>query len=127
MAGTDDLFYERALRRIGRAIVAIAVGGTAAALAWGGWNWSAGFGLGAGASWLNYRWLAGIAGGLGGEGRTRTRLAVLAGLRYLLLGLGAYVIVRFSKVSVTAALAGLFVPVAAVMLEMLYQLVYARD
>jgi small-conductance mechanosensitive channel len=88
-----------------------------------------GFAVGAGISWLNYRWLTRIVNALGRGGRhpARGRVAVLAGLRYLILGLGAYVILRFSKISVAAALAGLFVPAGAVMLEMLYQLVYARD
>ena len=43
-----------------------------------------------------------------------------------LLGLGAYAIVRFSEISLTAALVGLFAPAAAVILEILVELIYAR-
>jgi hypothetical protein len=51
-------------------------------------------------------------------------VAVLSGLRYLLLGLGAYVIVRFSEIRLMAFLAGLFAPAAAVILEILFELTY---
>ena len=47
------------------------------------------------------------------------------GLRYLLLGLGAYVILKFSEISLTAVLVGLFVSTAAVILEILIELIYA--
>jgi hypothetical protein len=58
--------------------------------------------------------------------RPGARLAVWLGARYLLLGAGAYALVRFSTISLPAALAGLFVSVAAVIVEILFQLVYAR-
>jgi hypothetical protein len=49
------------------------------------------------------------------------------GLRYLLLAAGAYVIVNFTSLSLPAALAGLFVPVAAVILEIVFELIYASS
>jgi hypothetical protein len=49
------------------------------------------------------------------------------GLRYLLMCGGAYVIVKYSNISLSAALAGLFVAVAAVIVEILFQLIYARS
>jgi hypothetical protein len=39
--------------------------------------------------------------------------------------MGAYVIVKYSTLSLAAALCGLFVPVAAIILEILFELVYA--
>ena len=51
----------------------------------------------------------------------------MAGLRYALLGGGAYVILHYSPVSVTAALLGLFVAVAAVIVEICFELAYARN
>ncbi|MEO7654038.1 MAG: hypothetical protein ABIZ80_26565, partial [Bryobacteraceae bacterium] len=51
--------------------------------------------------------------------------AVFLGMRYLLLGGGAYAILMFSTFSLTGVLAGLFVPAAAVILEILFELVYA--
>jgi hypothetical protein len=123
----DDRFYDRALERIGRGIAVFAAVGTLAALAWRGWPGAMGFALGAAVSWINYRWIRRAVGSLGSMRPARTRVAVLAGLRYLILGAGAYVILRFFKISVPAALAGLFVPAAAVIVEMVFQLVYARN
>jgi ATP synthase I chain len=124
---TDDAFYDRALGRIRASIFALSAAGVIGAGVWRGWTWAAGFALGAAASWLNFRWLRQIVDALGGARPTRKRVAVLAGLRYALLGGGAYVILRYSPVSLTAALAGLFVAVAAVIIEICLELVYARS
>jgi hypothetical protein len=123
---SDERLFDRALERISRAMFAIAAGGAIAAAAWRGWTWGAGFALGATASWLNFRWLKQIVDALGDKRPTRKRVAVLAGLRYLLLGGGAYVILHYSRISLHAALAGLFVAAGAVIVEILIQLVYAR-
>ncbi len=45
-------------------------------------------------------------------------------LRYGLLGLGGYVIVKVFGMNGIALLSGLFVPVAAVICEILYELTY---
>lgn len=125
MTSPDELFYDRALDRIEKGILALSVAGSVAVLAWRGWSWAAGFAVGAAASWLNYRWLKQIADAVGGKRRPRARMAVILGLRYLLLGGGAYVILRYSKISVPSALMGLFVSVAAVIIEILFELAYA--
>jgi hypothetical protein len=122
----DERIFEGALERISKAMFAIAAGGTIAAAAWRGWTWGAGFAVGAAASWLNFRWLRQIVDALSGRRPTRGRVAVLAGLRYILLGGGAYVILHYSRISLHAALAGLFVAAGAVIVEILFQLVYAR-
>ena len=54
----------------------------------------------------------------------RKRVYVLFLLRYGLLGLGGYVIVKVFGMNGIAMLAGLFVPVAAVICEILYELTY---
>jgi len=123
----DDGFFDRALRRIGKAMWAIGAGGLVAATVWRGWTWGVGFALGTAASWLNFRLMKQVVEALGEKRPTRKRVAVLAGLRYALLGGGAYVILRFSSVSVTATLAGLFVAAAAVIVEICFELVYARN
>lgn len=123
---TDEQFFERALERISKAMFAIGAGGAIAATIWRGWTWGAGFALGAAASWINFRWLKQIVDALSNRRPTRARVAVLAGLRYLLLGGGAYVILHYSRISVPAALAGLFVAAGAVIVEIIFQLVYAR-
>jgi hypothetical protein len=127
MTALDEQFFDRALERISKAMFALAAGGALVALIWRGWTWGAGFAVGAIASWLNFRWIKQVVDALGGKRPTRKRVAVLAGLRYLLLGGGAYVIFRVSSISVPATLVGLFVAVAAVIVEILFQLVYARD
>jgi hypothetical protein len=116
---------EQALARIQKATWALAAGGTIAAFAWRGWAWAAGFGLGAAVSWLNYSFLKQVVDTLG-KPRTRKRVVVFAALRYLLFGGGGYVIVRFTKISMPAVLMGLFVSVAAVIVEIIIQLAYAR-
>ena len=123
----DERFFEHALARIGKAMFAIAAAGLVLAWAWRGWRFGAGFALGAGASWLNFRWLKQIVDALGSSRPTRKRVAVLAGLRYALLGGGSYVILRYSPVNLMAAMVGLFVAVAAVIVEICFELVYARN
>ncbi len=95
-------------------------------LVWHGWTWSAGWILGSGASMLNFRWLRRVTDRLGTD-PARQRKTVLLGLRYLLLGGGAYVILKYTVISLPAALAGMFVPVAAVLIEILFELMYARN
>src|SRR5262245_51297247 len=94
-----------------------------------GWRGAAGFLLGGGIAYLNFRWMRRLVDSLGEGGKRKKPkpwMAVLLGLRYLLLGLIAYAILRFSEISLTATLAGLFVPAAAVILEILIELIYAR-
>jgi hypothetical protein len=127
----DPLTYERAAERIGRFMVAIAVLGTASAWSAGGWMWGAGFLIGASISGLNFRWLKKLVEGLGGQstgdrpGGLSHSTAFLA-LRYLLLGGAAYVILRFSPISLTAVIVGLFVLIGAVFVEVIVEIMYAR-
>ena len=116
---------ERAMERMDKLMFALGGGGAIALLVWRGWPWSLGWVLGCTASMLNFHWLRRVTGALG-TGDVKERKAVLLGLRYLLLGGGAYVILKYTAISLPAALAGLFVPVAAVIIEILIELVYAR-
>jgi hypothetical protein len=122
----DDRLFERAVERIGKAAFSIAAGGVILATVWGGWTWGSGFALGAAASWINFRLLKQVVEALGQSRPTRKRVAILAGLRYALLGGGGYAILHYSSVSLTATLLGLFVSVAAVIVEICFELVYAR-
>jgi hypothetical protein len=124
----ERIFLGRALNRIHLLMAFLMVAGALAAAVHGGWRWSAGFLLGAGASWLNFRWLKQLVNSLGeaAAGKPpKARVAVMLGLRYLLLGAGGYAILNFTALSLAAALTGLFVPAAAVILEILFELVYA--
>lgn len=87
---------------------------------------------GAGASWLNFRWLRqGVRSLLPasidqeGGGRPRVRKSTYAKLlgRYSLLIVVAYVILSRFRLPAVPFVSGLFAPVAAVMAEMIYQLI----
>ena len=104
----------------------MSIAGVLVLLVWQGWRWGLGFALGAVASWLNFRWLKKLVDSLGQAAagkRLKNRAAVLLGLRYVLLAAAGYAILRFSEISLTAALVGLFVSAAAVIIEILYQLI----
>ncbi len=123
MTEPDQITYDRASVRIGRFMVAIAVLGTAVALVAGGWKWGAGFLLGSLISGLNFRWLRRLVESLGGQHASGS---VFLAFRYLLLGGGAYAILRYSPISLTAVITGLFVLTAAVFAEVIFEIVYAR-
>jgi hypothetical protein len=123
MTGPDELDYDRAAPRIGRIMVVIAGIGTVAALILGGWKWGAGFLVGSLLSVLNYRWLRKLVESLGGK---PPHGSVFLAFRYLLLGGGGYVILRYSPISGTAVLTGLFVLIAAIFVEIIFEVMYAR-
>jgi hypothetical protein len=105
-------------------MVALAGFGVAAGFAYGGWKWGLGFLLGALVSAAQFWLLKLVVNGLAGGSthrrglRATLRLAALAGV--------AYVIFRVSPVSLTAALAGIFVLTAAVFVEVAIEIAYAR-
>lgn len=121
-----DLEFHHAAARIARIMVAIAALGTVGAFLAGGWKWGAGFFLGAMISEINYRGLRAMVERLGPR-RPRRRNGLRLLLRYALLGAGAYVILAFTSISLPAVLAGLFVLIAAVIVEVIFELVYARN
>ena len=125
-AARDAFWMERAVARIWKLIWAIGAAGAVALVAWRGWWWGAGWVIGTVVSALNFRWLKQLVEAIGAEA-AKPRKAVFLGMRYLLLGGGAYVILRFSAISLPAALSGLFVSVAAVIIEILLELAYARN
>ena len=129
---SDERFGERAVERIWKVMWSVAAAGAMALFAWRGWTWSAGWLIGSAVSALNFRWLKQLTDVLGGAvapggAGPKPRKAVFLGMRYVLLGGGAYVILKYSPISLPAALAGLFVSVSAVIVEILFDLVYARQ
>lgn len=120
----DELSYDRAVWRIPRIMLAIGVLGTAVSLAVHGWKGGAGFILGALISAVQYVWLKTAVDGMaGGPAKGSVRRAVR---RFAVLAAAAYVIFEFSPVSLSAALAGIFVLTAAVFVEVAIEIVYAR-
>jgi hypothetical protein len=126
---TDDpAFYSRALRRMTRiGIVLACVLTLAAGILYGPRN-AIGFGFGAALSILNFHWWKGVAAGMGGDTDTPRRPASAAflGMRYVLLGGICFVIIKFFEVSYLALLAGLLISVAAVLVEIVYELIFTR-
>lgn len=119
--------FERAVSRMQTVMLWLAAGGMAAALVLHGWQASLGFLAGALASWVNFHWLHQLTASLGSaKPRPRKRLVLFMMFRYLLLGLFGYVTVRVFGLNLMAALLGLFVPAAAVIVEIIYELIYAR-
>ena len=119
----DDIF-ERTVARLARATLAAAVLGTVAAATWKGWLAGGSFALGAFASWLNFRWLAKFVGSLGPD--PKRRATPLFAIRYILFAMGGYVIVKYTKINLPAALSGLFVSLAGAVFDIIIQLTYAR-
>jgi len=127
-ANKEELHYRSALRRIYLHIVWLSVAGSIAVFVKAGPSEGIGFLLGAMVSALNFRWLHRMVDALGPqrEKKPGKLLGFFLSFRYVLFGVAGYVIVRYFRVDIMAALVGLFVAVAAVMVEILYELLYAR-
>lgn len=116
--------YDRALHRLTGMAAVIGVAGVIAALVWRGPRAAAGFLIGALISMANLRWWTSLANAVGSFGKTPLRGSVaLLALRYLAAAAIIYVIVKILEITLAAVLAGLFVSVAAVVIEILYELI----
>ena len=124
MAGSDQAFYERGILRITRLILVLGIAGAATLTAWKGYRFGLGFLAGAAFSYLSFwRWQQVLrAIGPGFKPQSAVRLM----LRILLLVALAYVIIRFLDLNIAAAALGLLVSAAAVVIEIIYELIYAR-
>ena len=126
MALPDDAVFQQTTQRVARIAGILGAVGAVIAFLWGGWSSVAGFALGATASWLGFRWLKQVVGSLGTD-RPAPRLGLKSLVRYLLIGGAAYVIVKYTVVDLRAGLVGLFLSTAAVLVEILIELIYARN
>ena len=117
--------YRRVFRRVSRNIFLLAVAGALVATAWRGWRAGLLFLLGAAASYFSFIWLRRLMESFGPGARpARGRIFVFFSLRFLLLALGAYAILKLFGVNAIAAFAGLFVPVAAVTFEIFCEFIH---
>jgi hypothetical protein len=124
VSGEAD-FYDRSFRRIDRTAYILAGIFILGVLFQRGWREALGCAIGALLSFVNLRLWKRVANSIAPDGRVPgTGSATMLGLRYLLLGSIIFVIINYFEVSLLAVLAGLLVSVAAVILEMLYQLVF---
>jgi hypothetical protein len=116
-------FYDQALRRVRRFAVVVGLTGTAAVLVAYGLRTAAGFMLGATLSILNFRGMSMLVSVIGGA-RPGALAAVLIAVRYFLIGCAMYVIVRFLGIAPAPVVWGLLAAFAAVILEILYELIF---
>ena len=124
---TDEALFEQAVRRMRTSMLWLSGAGALAAWLLAGWQWGLGFLAGGLASWGNFYWLHQLTASLGGTlTGPRKRMVLYFCLRYLLLGAGGYVLVKVFGLNLTAGLLGLLVAAASVILEILFELIYAR-
>jgi hypothetical protein len=128
-----EFFGERAQRRVERLTLLLGFAGAIAALWLRGWPEAAGVALGACVGWLNFRWLRQFVGWVArislaqvGEEKPRMPRRVFYQMfaRYALLGVALYVMLLRFYWPVVAFIAGLFALFAAVLLEVLGELVF---
>jgi small-conductance mechanosensitive channel len=87
-----------------------------------------GLAVGCAIAWLNFYWLKRVVSGFvdrvtsSGTPQPAGALVFRFFLRYLLMALAAYVIFRLSPASVYGLLAGLFLPVAGIACEAVFEL-----
>jgi len=118
-----EAFLDRALPRIRRIMLALAVAGTVACLVLYRWQVAVGFVFGAVISIVNQRWLERAITALGEritqqQSHERGRVIVVrAVLRYVLIAAGAYVIFSVSLAALYGFLGGVCLPIAATACE----------
>ena len=124
-----DQFFDRALERIRRFMLALAGLGLLVCVAFFRWPVAAGFAAGAIVSYVNHRWLQRAVEAVGerittGQSRERGGGIILRSvLRYLFVAVGAYVIFRVSQAGLYGFLGGVCLPIAAVACEVAVELV----
>ena len=131
MAEADSI-YVAAEHRIERMTAAFGLAAAAIVLVRWGWRPGGGVALGAALAWLNFRWLKQGVGALvkistaqAGSEHARVPVGIYAKFfgRFALLLIAVYVILSRSWLPVVAVLGGLFAVVAAVMIELMWELV----
>jgi small-conductance mechanosensitive channel len=127
-AATSERFYSGALGRIRGFMVGLAPVLVAAAWLKFGARPALGFAFGCAIAYLNFHWLkrviTGFADRATGTATTQSGQGIVFRflLRYVLMALGAYAILSVSPASLNGLLAGLFLPVAAIVCEAVYEL-----
>jgi ATP synthase I subunit len=123
-----DQFFDRALERIRKFMLALAGLGLLVCVVFFRWPVAAGFAAGAIVSYVNHRWLERAVAAVGerittGQSRERGGGIVLRSLlRYVLVAVGAYVIFRVSQAGLYGFLGGVCLPIAAVACEVAVEL-----
>ncbi len=123
----DAAPWSAAMVRLVRLVPIIGGSGAIGALIFLGWRFAVGFLIGAAISWFNFHLLHKLVSALGpGGSRPSTFTGFMLIGRYLLLGAAGFAIVKLLEVNSLALLTGLFTPVVAVLVSILYEIIYAR-
>jgi ATP synthase I chain len=131
--GKSEAFYAGAVTRIPRFMVVLAILFTTAALIRFGWRIALGFACGCAIAYLNFHWLERVVNALADRvtstGKAQSGRGVVARflLRYLLMALAAYAIFSVSPASLYGLFAGLFLPVAGIACEAVYEIYAGRQ
>jgi len=128
VSGKLESIYDGAVMRILRFMIVVSVLLTAVAWLRFGWRMALGFACGSTIAYLNFCGLQRVVGALADRvtsaGKPVSGCSVVARFlfRYLLMALGGYAIFSFSPASLYGLLAGLFLPVAGIACEAVYEL-----
>jgi hypothetical protein len=121
-----EIDFDKGIARIPGLILALGAAGTGVSGWFGGFPYAAAFFAGAGASYFNFRLLERFVDRLG-ELAAGAQPVKASGVRvfiqFALFVLGAFVILRISGFNVLVALYGFLVCPAAVIVEILYELI----
>ncbi|HUO32305.1 MAG TPA: hypothetical protein VMU80_24025 [Bryobacteraceae bacterium] len=124
MPQSDQAFFQQVTRRLTWLILVLGVLGAAGVAFAKGIRDGLAFLIGASVSYASFwAWQRVIDALTPGVKPKSSRFYIL---RILLLGGAAYVIIRFLGLNVAVAVTGLLVSAAAVILELIYELIYAR-
>src|SRR5579864_9173127 len=124
----EEGFYAAALPRIRNFMLILAPVLCAVAWAKFGLRAAIGFLLGCVIAYLNFQWLksgvSGLADRATNSGKAQSGKGIIARflLRYVLLGVAAYVILTSFPASLRGLFAGLFLPVGAIACEAVYEI-----
>jgi len=125
---SPDDFYSSAYARILRFMLALGIVATVAVLVRFGLAVAAGFVVGCAIAFVNFHWLKRVVSALAertiaaGERPSSKGVVLRFLLRYFLIALGAYAIFKISREGLYGLLAGLFLPVGAILMEAGYEL-----
>jgi hypothetical protein len=124
-----ERFYSGALDRIRRFMAAFGLVATIAVWMAFGWKAAVGLALGCAIAWVNFYWLkqavSALADRVTSTGQRQSSRGIVTRflLRYALIALGAYAIFRVSRDSLYGLLGGLFLTVAAILCEAVYEVI----
>jgi ATP synthase I chain len=127
-ADASDAFYARALPRIRRFMIGLAIPVAVFILLRFGTKIALGFVVGCAIAYVNFYWLKRVVAGLADKVTASGKRPSSAGIvlrfvgRYLLMALAAYAIFKISPASLYGLFAGLFLPVGAILCEAGYEL-----